>query len=330
MTEKKKRIITSTSSKPKKVLKAKREVLVERKDNSLPLLSLQNHFKESWQLFKQTFLSYLKLIGIGIVLLIGLIILGLIIVTPLTISLGGTMPGFFSNPSPLQIIGLLLMVVLGIVSAAVFIIFFLFLSIGGIFILAHQKRLSIGELFTRAKPLIVPYLFVSVIVGFVTTGGWFVLIIPGLLFSLFFIFVSYIVVLEKKSGLVALKRSYALVKANFWKVVSRILIIQVIIFAGSYLFETLAEQNDIFGLFSFIFSIVAGWFTQVYMYLLYKQLSTNTHPAQVNLRWIWITAVIGWLLAIGFIMALGTTQLPELFNSLDMMDIDAPSSSETI
>ncbi|MBA3723719.1 MAG: hypothetical protein H0W89_02365 [Candidatus Levybacteria bacterium] len=329
MTEKKKRI-TTTSAKPKRVLQAKTKVLVETKDSSVLALTLGNHFKESWQLFKQTFLSYLKLIGIGIVLLIGLIILGLIIVTPLTISLGGAMPGFFSNPSPLQIIGLILMVVLGIGSAAVFIIFFLFLSIGGIFIIANQKRLSVGELFTRAKPLIVPYLFASVTVGFVTTGGWFVLIIPGLLFSLFFIFVSYIVVLEKKRGIAALKRSYALVKANFWKVVGRILIIQVIIFAGSYLFETLAEQNDIFGLFSFIFSIVAGWFTQVYMYLLYKQLAADAYPAQVNLRWIWITAVIGWLLAIGLIMALGTTQLPALFNSLDIMDSDALSASKTI
>jgi hypothetical protein len=287
---------------------------------STKLLGVQDLFKASWELFKQTFLSYLKLVGVGIGLFVLIGVVALILALPLLISSAGSASDLFSSPAPLEIAGIVLVIVWAIVSFVAVFAYLLLLPVAGVFIFDAKEKPSLGMLFKRSKPLLLPYLLVSIMVGFLATGGWVLLIVPGLLISLLFIFVSYVFVLEKKRGVAALKRSYQLVREHFWEVLLRVFIIQVVLFLGSFVLDSLAEHSDFFSFASFVFSVVAGWFAQSYMYLLYKQVSARVPSASVtSIKWVVIVAIIGWIVIVGLFLAItnGIMPLPELQQSVE-------------
>jgi hypothetical protein len=320
---------TTKSAASKKTVAPKVETAMQEPKG---LLGIQDHFKVSWELFKKTFLSYLKLVGIGIGLFFVIGIVGLIIALPLLLSSGGSAPSLFSNPSPGQIAGIVLVILWAIVSALAILAYLLFLPLANVLILDSKDKVSLETLFKKTKRLLVPYLLVSIVVGLLVAGGWILFVLPGLVISLLFIFVAYIFVLEDKHGIAALKRSYQLVKEHFWAVVLRVLIVQGIIFLGSVVFDNLAEQSDFFSLVSFVFSIVAGWFAQAYMYLLYKQVRAQVPSASASsIKWVVIVSVIGWVLLLGFIAAAtsGLIQMPDLQQSVETMNEDMSTLETT-
>lgn len=294
-------------------------------------VSLSDIFKISWIEFKRTWLSYLKIVGVGVGLFIVIVFLGVILGLPLMLSSGGSAPSLFSNPSPAQMGGIALVILWAIASVVAAIAYFTWLPIASIFILANKDKQSLGELMSQGKRLLVPYFLLSLFAGLLVVGGWVLLILPGIILSLLFVFVSFVFVLEGKRGTEALKRSYQMVKENFWTVFVRVLIIQVVLFIGSYLLESLAAEHDIFSLVSFVFSVFGGWFAQVYMYLLYKQIKERVPSgAAASITWIYIVSGLGWLLLLGFITATvnGAMQSPEVEKTFDM--IEGESSLDTI
>lgn len=320
--------ITSEKEKPKRVRKPSVKASPKTVETSASvvrnsvkgLTTIQDLFKDAWSLFKSTFASYIKVVLIGVGLFIAVGLLGLLIGVPLLISSSGSASELLSEPSVLQLTGIILIILWALSSFVVLYLFFLFLPIASIFIIDSEKSLSIGELFKESKPLILPYFVTSLIMGIIILGGWTLLIIPGILFSLLFSFTAYVVVLEKKTGQEALKRSYQLVTSKFWQVFLRIFAIQGAIFLGTYVLDTLSEQSDIFSLISFVFSLTAGWFAQVYIYLLYKQLKTAVSTASVSLKWVWIVAGIG-LILLAFLLYTAWTSGLELLQSPEFMQL---------
>lgn len=67
-------------------------------------------------------------------------------------------------------------------------------------------------------PLIFPAILASFFAGLAILGGLLLLIIPGIIFSVWFAFVLYCVVFEEKKGVEALKASKALVDGRWWSV----------------------------------------------------------------------------------------------------------------
>lgn len=293
-------------------------------------LILSDHFAFSWTEFKRTWLSYLKVVGVGIGLFVVIGLLGVILGLPLMISSGGS-ASLFANPSPAQIGGIILVVLWIIASVVAALIYFTWLPIASVFILADQGKQSLGELMSKSKQLLLSYFLLSLFAGLLMVGGWMLAVIPGVIISLLFVFVSFVFVLEGKRGTEALKRSYQMVKENFWAVLLRVLVIQVVLFIGSYILELLATESDIFSLVSFVFSVLGGWFTQVYMFLLYKQMKERVPSATAKgITWIYIVAGIGWLVLLGLIAAVvnGAMQAPEVGETLDMLE--GESSLDTI
>lgn len=289
-------------------------------------LTLSDHFKNTWEVFKRTWLSYVKVVGVGIGLFFVIGLIGVIIGLPLMISSGGSAPDLFTDPSPAQIAGIVLVVLWIIASIVATIVYFTWLPIASIFILDHKDRLSLGELFRKSKPLLFPYFLLSLFVGLLVLGGWVFLVIPGIIISLLFVFVSFVFVLEDKRGTTTLKRSYQMVKENFWTVLLRVFVIQAVLFVGSYLLDSLAQESDAFSLISFAFSVLGGWFAQAYMYLLYKQMKKRVPSASASgIAWVYIVSGIGWLLLIGLVTAVlnGALHAPDVEKTFDMMEGDA-------
>ncbi len=315
------RTTTRKSSKP-----VQTETVVTVSKSQKTLTPFKEHLQNTWTLFKASFTSYLKILGVGILLLIGLGIAGVLLGLPLIFT-GST--DIFRSPSPVQIISGIVFILYGLAALVVSYIFFLLMPIASIFILDSEKKLDLKSLFDKSVPFLLPFFIVSLLVGFLVTGGWIVFVLPGILFGLLFSFVAYVVILEGKRGRSALKRSYALVKSHFREVILRLLALQITVFFISYIFDDLSEEADIFSLLSFIFSVLAGWFSQVYVYLLYRDLKAISPASSVvSLKWIWIVSLIGWVLILAVVIAaaVGVMHLPSWQDSLEMM-VPPPDSA---
>ena len=75
------------------------------------------------------------------------------------------------------------------------------------------------------------YLWVSILTWLAVIGGLILLIVPGIIFGVWFTFSGYTVMLEDRKGLSALRRSKQLVKGNGWYVFVVFLILYISYFA---------------------------------------------------------------------------------------------------
>lgn len=92
--------------------------------------------------------------------------------------------------------------------------------------LYKKENFDVNQLYREAFSKIPSYLWVSVLVFLVVLGGFFLLIIPAILFAIWFEFAPYINVLENKNnkGLQALRTSKSLVKGRWWPTFWRLLV----------------------------------------------------------------------------------------------------------
>jgi hypothetical protein len=69
-----------------------------------------------------------------------------------------------------------------------------------------------------------PAILMSILVGIITTAGFILFIIPGVLFTVWYAFVMYMVILDKKRGLALLGESKKLSAGRFWRVFGRLVV----------------------------------------------------------------------------------------------------------
>ncbi|MFH1404746.1 MAG: hypothetical protein ABIH21_01450 [Patescibacteria group bacterium] len=81
-----------------------------------------------------------------------------------------------------------------------------------------KKELDISNLQNRAKLLLPSLAFVMILELVIILGGFVLLIIPGLLFIIWFSYVEFAVVLDNKKGMGALTMSRNQFKNRFWLV----------------------------------------------------------------------------------------------------------------
>lgn len=91
-------------------------------------------------------------------------------------------------------------------------------------IIETDRALSLQEDVREGARLILPTLLTSILVFLAVAGGIFLFIIPGIIFSIWFAFTNYAVVVDGKRGIEALKASKVLVKGRWWAVFLRLVI----------------------------------------------------------------------------------------------------------
>ncbi|MBW2990664.1 hypothetical protein KY348_03080 [Candidatus Woesearchaeota archaeon] len=84
---------------------------------------------------------------------------------------------------------------------------------------AEGEEIDLSKAITNAFSRWFPVIGTSILMGIFLIGLFILLIVPGIIFSVYWIFTIYIVALNNKSGLEALKHSKAIVKGRWWKVV---------------------------------------------------------------------------------------------------------------
>lgn len=130
-------------------------------------------------------------------------------------------------------------------------------------IIGKKTTLNYKESFSSTSHLIWPVVYTSLLVMVVVFGGLLLLIIPGIIFSIWFSFAFYAVIFEEKRGANALKASKELVAGRWWGIFWRLfapgffyaLIFMVLNYSITYLLNLL--------LTGFGFIIVNGVITSI-------------------------------------------------------------------
>ncbi len=167
----------------------------------------------------------------------------------------------------------LLMVLLAIIFFIVFIILAIIvgswsqaLIYQAIFQAGKGKPLPIRKMLRLAWPKWSTYFLANLLSGIIIFVGFILLIIPGIVFIVWFFFIPYIVVIEKTKVVQALKRSKALVSGQFWGVLGRL---ALILFISILIASVLARLGPIGPIANFLLSplwMIGG-------YLIYEDLA---------------------------------------------------------
>ncbi len=148
-----------------------------------------------------------------------------------------------------------------------------------------EKDISIGEAFSDALDKILSYIWVSVLVFLAVLGGIILLVIPGVIFAVWFSLATYILVVEGLKGREALKKSREYVTGHWGAVFWRILFLGILGILVMLFFTTLVVGLlGLWGLETGSISIVTNIANDllvslvfipigvIYMFLLYSQL----------------------------------------------------------
>lgn len=173
-----------------------------------------------------------------------------------------------------------------------------------------EDKPKIGELMATGLKLFVPLFLTSLIVMFLVIGGVFLLVIPGLIISIYMSFVSYEIILGKKKYMAAMQSSATLIHQNFGALFVRYLVILGIAIGISIVEGVLrgilgdSGLSGLVGLVSFVVQIAFSIFTISYSYMLYKEATAAADRAKpASMTWMWIVAIIGWIIGVFFMIA---------------------------
>jgi len=181
-------------------------------------------------------------------------------------------------------------------------------------IFALQNNVQSGESYRLMLRRFWPYGWLTVLSGFVTLGGFVMLVIPGIIFSIWFIFAIYVFALEGEKGMNALLRSREYVRSYWWKIFGRqvvlILSAVAVILAFGFLGAALTGGNKSgTNLVIDLLTLVTTPFITAYFYVLYQNLKSlkpevMSQPASGPRGFFYFSAVLGVLGLVALIVVL--------------------------
>lgn len=187
-------------------------------------------YKENFKLFG----SYLLLSAVVVVIL----------------GAGLALAGGFIGSKQSSLITVALTVFLIIIAVlALFVIMFWFMAslmrvIAARYLGAPASKMT-PEL-NAAKPIVVNAIIVSFLSGLIVVGGFILLIIPGILFSLWYYFSLYATVIDNQKPIEALGESRKLIKGRWWAVAWRLIAPSFILGIISWSLQLLVSAPAVF------------------------------------------------------------------------------------
>lgn len=173
------------------------------------------------------------------------------------------------------------MIVLLLATFVLALIFSLKAQVGSIILLKKNFSLSAKESFKEAKPYIWSFLWLSILLTILIFAWGLLLIIPAIIFGLYYGFAQYILVAEDTRPVASIKRSYQLVKGYWWPVFGRFCLLMLI--AGViYIIlwgpmEFMKEGGTTFNIYNVVVNLIwvllSPFFT-IYPYKVYEHLKS--------------------------------------------------------
>jgi len=169
-------------------------------------------FSQAWAIYKQRLGTFLGVMAIPM----------LIMVVFLAVLAGGGLLGVSLLSSKFAASGIGLLILLAILF---FVIIFISQAWGQTALLYaikdSQERIGVMESYRRGWHKIFSYWWVGLLAGFITLGGFLLLIVPGIIFAIWFSLAVFILIAEDLKGMNALLKSKEYVKGKwggvFWR-----------------------------------------------------------------------------------------------------------------
>jgi len=134
-----------------------------------------------------------------------------------------------------------------------------------------QDSLTIREATRRAKPYVLGYLGLSVLSILIIFAGSLLFIIPGIIFTIWFMFWEYAFIVDGVKGFAVLKKSREYVRGSFWEVFVLTALGGMAVFFINIFLEILNYIPPL-NIASMVISIVIWPLYQIYFYLMYENL----------------------------------------------------------
>jgi hypothetical protein len=219
----------------------------------------------------------------------------------------GVLIGIVAGPALLLVLGIsirhigMIGSLLGTLLFVVGMIAFIPASVALVFAVA-KKTVGVKESYKRAMPLFWPALWLGLLAFAITMGGFFMLVIPGVMLGVWLLFSSFSLVLEGKRGIRAMSRSREYVRGYWWPIFGRYLLLSVIIVGASVVLHLIVA--DIAGravgdIENYLFSFMLAPLQLAFIYELYKNI-LRVKPAVAEDQSV-PTASRGFLIASGIV-----------------------------
>ncbi len=276
------------------------------------LPSIKQLITESWETTKDSWWGVVKVWIITFAAQAGLFLIGLIAV--LAMGAQSKVLTVFSQEDPTAVMNFLQ--TFGVPMAVVFVAWLvatMVVSIAGQIaslrmVYQAAEHPSARDLFKGSFKYVLPMLGMGLIAMLIIMGGFFALVIPGIIFSFLFAFSTMELVFNHQSVLGALKRSVSLVWSHFGDVFLRWVVLIVISLLVSLVFAILGDSNNdgVRGIVSLL-SMIVNWAMMFFSFAYGVTLYRHVAKAGVtkNLSWMWplITSVIGWVIGAFILMS---------------------------
>lgn len=160
-------------------------------------------------------------------------------------------------------------------------------TIGLIKAIADPIQTTVRSAYASSTKYIWQYILLAIMLTLVIALGLLLLIIPGIIFAFWFAFAYYILILEDKKAIDALKASKAYVKGNFWQVCKKTVFFGFVYFlitavCMAPLVLILGDESVVIDIVDAIITFVMVPISLTYFYLVYLELK-NTSVAQTTI-----------------------------------------------
>lgn len=260
---------------------------------------------QAWTIYKQRLTIFAGIMVIPMIMML--------IMSGLSVFLSDTerVKSFFTFfPSEFTGAGFWLLII-------VTILFFLALLIGNLWgqmallyaIRDSSEGIGIKESYRRGWHKIASYLWISILAAFITLGGFLLLIVPGIIFAIWFSLAMFVLVSEDLKGMNALLRSKEYVKGHWGGVWWRLIFISglnIVIYIIPAIILGLIKIPFGEQISQFVVGLLLGPLATIYLFLVYSNLkSIKGEVAFVPARSKRLTYI--------FIAVLGLLLIPAMF-----------------
>ncbi|MFH1611652.1 MAG: hypothetical protein ABH887_00015 [bacterium] len=217
--------------------------------------------KESWQIYKKRFKTF---VGISIIFPV------VIMLFSLGFPFAASLLKDKNSATILAMIAIWLIIFIVIIFLATWPQVALLYAIK-----ERDAQIGIKDSFAKGWRKIFSFWWISVLTSLIVASGFLLLIIPGIIFSIWFALSAYVLIGEDLKGMKALSRSKQLIKDYWGKVFLRFAVVSII---GLVIYSIFGLIGGIFkislveDLIALIVSILLTPFVLTYMYLIYENL----------------------------------------------------------
>jgi len=176
-----------------------------------------------------------------------------------------------------MIIGIILVVLF--IAATLALIYFGIRSQIGMYFILKNPTMEFKELFKNTRGMFWKFFGLSLLTGILVFLWTLLLIVPGIIFGVFYSFALYLLIFEDVRGMNAIKRSKAMVTGYWWAVFGRTLFVILVAMLASFIlslpFIFLAEGTTWYSIYSLAQNLIWAVITPIFMvftYLMYKDL----------------------------------------------------------